>query len=263
MEKRKYELGRKSPEEIIKSEGLGEHSYIRAPGGELIPTTKRSGSNEVEVDDSIRLKFFQERGYKPYQEVHTHSYRPGGFAWARGLPHPNDLKGALKERGQIRTNTIAQKNWETNELEGYTNLHDKRGDQTAGELHNAQQDMNKAMNELEKEFTGGSMSTGEYNQRLMRIAKDQGFDYRFHPARGYYFDKESGNYKKAKPNLGTAVASVIAGFTLLFLLTKVSFTGFVISDSVKTNFGTGLFLLSGSLFALITYFILRKAVRNS
>ena len=68
--------------------------------------------------------------------------------------------------------------------------------------------------------------------------------------------------KKPAHSLEGIIGSVLIGFIILFLLAKVPLTGFAISDSIPANFGTGLFLLSGTLFAVVIYFTLRRFVRK-
>ncbi len=265
MQKRKYELGRKSPKEIIEAMPNPEieHVYVKAPRKELNPAYRilidkhRAGISKEFLHDF----FLHNRKGRPYMMLHTHSYEPGYGLSA--LLTEADLKAADEMRGQVRTFVISQRDAKTGEVQGYTFLHDKMGLQASAQ---SESDMRRDLKQLRRirSDPNSTITPERYLKSISYIAKEGGFDIRFHPARDYYFDSETGNYeKKTSSSLETTVASILIGFSFMFLLAKIPFTGFLISDSIVANYGTGLFLASGTLFALIVYFILRSAIKKS
>jgi hypothetical protein len=107
------------------------------------------------------------------------------------------------------------------------------------------------------------MPAEEYYNKLAEMGKKHGFDIRFHPARGYYFDKATGNYeKKPEHSLERIAASVLIGFAFMFLLMKLPImTGFVTSNTVSNNFKPAIFMVAGLLLSLAIYMIIKKRTK--
>jgi len=196
-------------------------------------------------------------------------------AWiGSAIPSIKDYRSMVSSRGIIKTYAISEvgpnikTKGKTGETWGHTMLYDKFIDSSGnyrGGMDAA--DMAATIDKFDKEFPEKEYAMEhptEYYQKLIDLSGKIGFDIRFHPAEGYYFDKNTGNYeKKSGHSLEGAVASIIIGFSLLFLLIKVPLTGFIISDSISANYGAGLFMVSGLLFAVIVYLMLRRFIRKS
>lgn len=250
-EKKEYELGRKTPKEVIESEGSGEHTYVKAPRGELVPISKEIREYVVESDVKKEMEFLAERGGIPHFSLHTHPYSPKSFAAA--LPSPTDLIESFTGKEKFRkAEIIAQKDSKTGEFQGYTFLHRKKSSSRGYEKY-------QSLFQLEKSIDPAHMTPSGYYERLLRAGKEAGFDIRLHPAKGYYFNRDTGSYeKKPAHSLEGAVGSTLIGFTILFLLIRVpQLTGLVVSNPSLGNYKEGLFLITGFLFSLIVYFMFR------
>lgn len=251
---------RRTPKEIIESLPTDkEYTFIKAPRGELINITEEGQTHSVRSSLSKEREFYEERKGKKHTFLHTHHYIQGYGGSA--FPSSEDMLDSIGPKEKMRrVEGIAVKDSKTGEYQGYTEIHRKKPVIPSNTLYLSYQNVS----EFRSMIKSNNLSPREYYEELLKLGRDQGFDIRFHPEKGYYFDKETGNYeKKPAHSLEGAVASIIIGFSLLFLLIKVPFTGFIISNSISANQETGLFIISGLLFALIAYFILRKAVRNS
>jgi hypothetical protein len=119
------EKKRRTPKEIIEAEGFGEHSYVKAPRGELISTTKESNESTVKMDSEKEYEFWRDRGEKKGTHLHTHPYYPkeAGKGHFSALPSLLDIRSFILNKIKVGTETIAQKHYQTGELHGYTNIH--------------------------------------------------------------------------------------------------------------------------------------------
>jgi len=240
---------RKSNREIIESGKSGiEHAYIKPIGKELIPITKESGEKFVRKKYRIVRRFF--RGKKYFVLAHEHP--------DSGLPSDLDLYTVIQERkrnkkGNLKGYFILQKDKETGEWQGTT--------------YYVPSNNNKNFDEEIRQWDKKILSKGEdylpTARELLEYADSLEINLRFHPAKDYYFNKGTGSYeKKDEHNLEGVVASILIGFSFLFLLAKVPSIGFVISNSTSINSKAGLFLILGLLFSLIVYFVLRISTRK-
>jgi hypothetical protein len=252
--KRFSSLGRKSPKEVIESNFHEvEHSYLKAPREELTDVTGEGHTNSVETLGAKLVRFRRQRLGKRDMSLHTHPNYGNIFL---ALPSPEDLEYFDRERDNSKTEVIAQTDIKTGKVQGYTFLHDKRGNKnyTMMQIHNMKVDLRRETAGLAEIKN----SPERYYERLLKIGKEYEFDLRLHPARDYYFDKETGNYEKRKNDLGKIVASFIIGFTFLFFLIRIKLTGAVISNSNVSDYKIGIFISAGILISFLIFILLRK-----
>ncbi len=262
-EKRRFflkgESKRKSNKEIIESEGKGKYDniYIKFPGDELIPVTEKAGvQNEKKI-----LQAIKERGGKKYLHLHTHPHRYNYYNPKAlfALPSPTDVNSLIKIN-KTKAMAIAQINTEEGKLMGYTMLFKKSN---AGSEYK-QQNINGASVSIPyRDYRYGyeqGLSKENASDVINKTKKELsrgGIDIRFHPARGYYFDKNTGNYEKKKHNLEGVVGCVLFGFVVSFLFMKTSLTGAVIGSANSLGSKASLFFAMGLFLSGLVYFILK------
>ncbi|MEK6827023.1 MAG: hypothetical protein AABX99_00890 [Nanoarchaeota archaeon] len=246
---------RKSNREIIESESPEvEHSYTKFTREELIPNTKNSTltgakSNLEKINETIS------RGGGNYLHLHTH---PGKF-YGSAIPSSVDLSGFNNQFSQ-RTMAIAVRN-DIGKVIGSTMVfkYNKDSESSNRDYFSGTEENDLAIN-IYKETLDNSKETSEILSTLEDTLKFAGWGIRFHPARGYRFDKKTLRYEKKENNLEKNVSLILIGFGFIFLLTKISLSGFVIDNSVSNNPVVGLFSLVGFFFSLIMFVVL-KAIK--
>lgn len=237
---------RRTNREIIQSKpSKFEHSYAKTIRGELIPTTKSCGEGWVELNERKINKLYQRR--KGFFLMHTHPYWKNKIC--SGLPSDTDLINSVFEKRKdkkrnLRGLFILQRDKKTGEWQGTTYYTIQKNKlPSIREVRQLQREWNSSRDE----------DTLPEAKETLNYAKKLNVDLRFHPARGYYFNKNSGSYEKKEHNLEKTISLIFAGFALIFLLNKFSFIGFVINNSALDNPAIELFALIG-LFFFYYYF---------
>jgi len=249
---------RKTPKEVIESTSPEvEHTFIKAPRRQLIQISKDESETRAVIDLEKEYKLWSSRGEKKHLSLHTHPYSDKkSYAGFGGLPGIKDLDALYLRSDKIKAEIVAQRDREEGNAQGYTFVHLKKSAESG---HERIERFRRAMNrEIKDSQIYDSMPAKEYYEELLKLGKEAGFDIRFHPERDYYFDKNTGCYEKKEHSLENIAASILIGFALLGLLIKVPFTGFIISNSISSNYKIGLSLILGLIFSLVLYFVLRR-----
>jgi len=255
---------RSSPKEQIESKSSKfEDFFVKPSRAGLIYATKEHSNIEVMPDSAVISEVRKKFGDK-FQRLHTHlyDYRP---LWA--LPDPRDIEGGLSYKSN-KPEVIAQRDRETGKFMGYTMIfpkkkEDKENSSEKTEISNLTDKYITDVEKVIKNFKAHKqydMSTVLNSLRNLLSANN--LDIRFHPARDYYFDKNTGCYEKKGQGLEKTVASIIIGLSLLGLAVKVPFTGAVIGSSVNDSM-MNIFRIGGLFFLIILVILLSRRNKTS
>ncbi|MDO8528794.1 MAG: hypothetical protein Q7S06_02795 [Nanoarchaeota archaeon] len=222
---------KKTPKEVIEStNSKNEFRGIKFTGEELVPVISWSNERAAGRDDQKVYRMVKERGGKEYNDVQTHPYyeTPPDDNYLRlflALPSALDVAQLLgDEKSKIMT--IYQRDVETGESMGTTMLFKKPG---AGKPY--YRGTYKNYKDDYKKNPDNTTVSGTVDKVKEELAKEK-MDMRFHPARGYYFNEETGNYEKKKDNLEGKTMIILAGVGILASLFFFSFslTGNAVSN---------------------------------
>jgi hypothetical protein len=247
----------KSSKKIIQSivNPKKEHSFVKEPRGELIETTGKSIDESVVHDVSKIITWIKNvRGKKPFQSVHTHPHHTNSNRYGSALPSPADLLYTTSKRNLITTEYIAQQDENTGELQGYTALHNKRTD-----IINEKEFKRKER--LIEMFRDKKRYSSFEPKRRENLAERMGIKIKYHPVRGYYFNKNTGNYEKKEKGLEKIFSSLLLSFAFVFFILQTNLTGNIISDYLSEDYLVGFFGLLICLVVLFFYLILEKKNR--
>jgi len=254
MAKKFLERLRGSNKRIIESKNPKfEHGFVKYPLERLRYASTQLNPLITHYNTKKIFKRIKRKGGKyPPMWLHTHPYygdRPAG------TPSYGD---ALAIDAIGRTSVILQRDPE-GKLAGYTMLFKKSrhvGKYSASKEEIRHEPPDSDFADLIRRtplLIGEKYSRENVSNRL----KSFGIDVRFHPMKGYYFDDSVGRYEKKEHNLEGAVASVLLGSVLLFLLLKIPLTGSVVSNISSSSFGFGFVVLLVLAFGAGIYFLLK------
>lgn len=255
-------MNRKTPKEVIeKGNPKTEQAYVKFPREELIDISK--GGNEYSVRSNMKLvrEMAKNKLYNRFTHIHTHPYLEGESLCA--LPSSVDLE-SFYNQAKEKSSMIAQRDTQTGEIFGYTALLKAKDKNlwSLKELYNSEKIHRKLANYNKKLITGEISPKEAYNE-LNDICDKEDWRIRFVPAKGYYFNKETGNFEKNKgANLEKVVASIMGVSILLFVLFNVvNINGFVINNS--SNVGSiNLFWALATILLGITFFVVRRVKKS-
>jgi len=242
--------------QLIKNPGL-EHTFVKIPRQELVNMDKRSTIFGVDPDIYKLNQWIQEnRKDKKFISGHTHSKYDLSISTYDATPSPADLLNILTERDKINTEYIAQQNEKNGKIQGWTALHNQ-----AKEKINSKEFTEKE--ELIKEYEQRWFKKAEEGEELdieeiENLAKKVGIKIKYHPAKGYYLNRQTGTYEKKSINIEKIVSSVLLGFAFIFFLTNTKFTGAAISNFIPSNYQNEFFILIGFILTAIFYLICWK-----
>lgn len=246
--------------EVIESEDPRlEHAYVKFPRKRLIPVTKKSDEHSVDTDLFKLHTLMKEGGHKDYIGVHNHPHIPSQMI--SGFPSASDLKHFFLSR-KMNGTVIAQRDNHTGKLMGYTLLLKRKNFKKGKQIND--EELNSYSGNLTKNHLTYNVKNSY--EELKQLAKEKGLSLKFIPARGFYFNKSIGSYEKKGNEIGrnleNAVTSILIGFALIFLLTKISFTGAVINDYFSNVSFTNLFIIGGLYFSAVIFILFRMTNRK-
>jgi len=271
-------MKRRTPKEIIeKGNPKTEQAYIKFPREEPIKVNRKEDEEETRVMinlDLIKGLLSKDKIHNKYTQIHTHGYIRSEIPNA--LPSGSDLETFYRSNKQ-KAEIIAQQNVQTGEVSGYTVLLKKmdRKDEYSNLFEVKYPGLFGPFKEIylgerlsgqAKKYNKGlytrKISPKEGYNKLKEICEKQDWNLRFVPAKGYYFDKETGNFEKKK-GIEKIVASVIGGFIIiasLFNLYKLN--AFVISEEINSQ--SRYFILIFIIFTFVfgVFMIFKKSKIN-
>jgi hypothetical protein len=250
---------KRSPKAIIeRGNPKTEQAYIKFPREELIKISKKKdeSNQEVKIYPSVINKLIKDNYYKKPFDIHTHNHLKDYGCSA--LPSKNDLINfhndiALsKSKGKI----IAQRDSETGELQGYTVFLKQREDNYGNSINykiksklfgkeygvdDFKKDFQFQLNKYEQSRKKSPKKRGAC---LREFCKIEGMSLRFVPAKGYFFNVQTGNFEKRDNALEQKVLTSIFGIFVLsgLFFSLFNFTGAVIGFSKSFSFPLGVFL---------------------
>lgn len=247
-------MKKRTNREIIEDENpKGEHAYIKFPRERLIPLTKKSEVEHVSENKLKKMIEFIKRGRKKYLELHTHLYNEDNPFICDALPSVTDI---MKYNSNTNSKGlgIIQRNEKTGQIMGYTTIFGKKL---------PKEELEK-ISPVKYTYSRYKLTHGEEGasvqdslDSLKEVLSKYGERIRFNPARGYRFNESTGNFEKKGDGLEKVVSLILVGFVLIFLLTKIPITGFIVQNSVSNSQVIDIFAGLGFLFTLVIFIILK------
>jgi hypothetical protein len=249
-------MNRRTSKEVIeKGNPKTEQAYIKFPREELIKVSREEDEKKNQAGYTLDTNKLPKKFYA----LHTHLYKKGkkGFA----IPSSEDLYSlghVLKNTSKYKGEIIAQRGYNSGELQGYTFLSPDENNIWNDSMKNKSllKQYNKELNRY-KLFEKFSLKW-TYD-KLKDICDEYNLKIKFVPEKGYYFNKKTGNFEKNKnSDLEKVVASIMGISILLFaLFNVVNINGFVVNNS--RNVGSiNLFWTLAIILLGITFFVIRK-----
>lgn len=254
----KKENKKRSPKEIIESEkdSSVEHSYIKFPKQEIVPTSEFSYEDIVFRDTKKIERLYKESGGKKYLEIHTHTPRHYDDLWSNFwaspttiLPSYGDFRLFLGKK--MRGILIAQIE-KNGEVAGYLYL---RKPANFKEI-----DLEHRKN-IEERYDEKYAYDNSIKRSFHKFVKRYGIKYRFIPAKGFKLDWMGRGFvrMKRKQEAGSLEkkVTVIMGLSfiasILFLSSNI--TGFAIANLTQKTLNTiGVILFIIGLIGAFYYF---------
>jgi len=268
-------IKRKTSKEIIeKGNPKTEQVYIKFPKKELIKISR--DENEM-IDratikgDDLYKEIISEKDNKSHFILHTHNYRTTNDKLPFGLPSYTDLiamQSSIKKNAYNKGEIIAQRDSKTGEIQGYTFLVNvpikEISKRKLSEFFKIKSHHYISEGAYQAQFYNYYNSLEEGNpkegyEKLRKICDEKNWKLRFVPAKGYYFNKSTGNFEKGsglEKNLVAGILFSIFGSLAVLSLPKIN--GFVFNNSnsiMKSNLP---FLIGTFLFMFGLFFWVRK-----
>lgn len=247
-------MKKRTNREIIEGENpKGEHAYMKFSGERLIPITKKSEVEHASENKLKKMMEFIKRGGKKYLELHTHLYDEDKPFICDALPSVTDI---MKYNSNLNSKGlgIIQRSEKTGQIMGYTTIFGKKFPKKEIEKISPAR-YTYSRYKLTHREEGASVQ--ESLDSLKELLSKYGERIRFNPARGYRFNENTGNYEKREDGLEKVVSLILIGFTLIFLLTKIPITGFIVQNSFSNSQVISIFAGLGFLFTLVIFIILK------
>lgn len=251
-------MNRRTPKEVIeKGNPKTEQAYVKFPREEPLDISK--GENEYSVISNMKLvrKMAKNKSHNKFTHIHTHPYMKGESFCA--LPSSVDLE-SFYNQAKEKSSMIAQRDVQTGEIFGYTALLKVKDKNlwSPKELYNGEK-LHRKLAKYNRRLITEKINPKEAYHEVNEICDKEGWRIRFVPSKGYYFNKETGNFEKNKGvNLEKVVASIMGGSILLFVLFNVSnINGFVINNSKNVS-SINLFWILSIIFLGIAFFVVRR-----
>jgi len=262
-------MNRRTPKEVIeKGNPKTEQAYIKFPREEPIKVSKFKGEKEKSVIRDMKLikKLLKENKIHPnYKHIHTHPYVEGRNLTA--LPSGEDLK-SFYNRPKEKMEIIAGRDVKTGEVLGYTILLKRKEELEGKSFFKTIKDffsdeLGEKVYDYNYELRKLGISPQEGYKKLNKICEEQGWMLRFVPSKGYYFDKETGNFEKNKSaGLERTIASIIGVSILLFaLFNVVNINGFVVNNYTSL-YSVNVIWISTIIICMVLFFVFRRKKRK-
>ena len=266
---------RKSPKEVIESSSNPEKEsmYIKFPGKELEPISRKRNKYYVKPDFKKARELWEENWKDKYTSVHTHPnpyHSRGREVDINPMPSPTDLLGFLTDDSE-KSMVIAQRDVNSGDVQGYFIIRKTKqtpsfgkqalNDNLINKIKRLFRD-NSKVRELKRHLRSYAgavdmahlipfFGTPEAKSDFEEIVKKYNLQYRLISAEGYNtnyertkFIKKEGK-KQALENKVALTTSIIGFLGATFFLSS-NFTGNVIANSANQTSS----LIGGALFVI-------------